>query len=96
VSPDEFDDPNDIAFGCELNGKEMQRGRTSDLIYSVPELIAFLSSIVTLLPGDLLFTGTPSGVGHARTPPVFLQVGDRLRTWADGIGEMTQTFHGSA
>jgi 2,4-didehydro-3-deoxy-L-rhamnonate hydrolase len=63
VSPDEFDDPGDLAIGCSLNGQEMQAARTGDMIFDVPALVAYLSSVVTLLPGDHIFTGTPSGSG---------------------------------
>src|SRR5947207_2440057 len=78
VTLDELDDPDDLELGCRVNGEEVQKGRTSDLIFSVPELIARLSSVVTLRPGDLIFTGTPSGVGAGRTPPRFLRPGDVL------------------
>lgn len=92
VTPDEFDDPDDIEIGCRLNGSVMQQGRTNDLVFPVPDLIARLSAIVALLPGDLIFTGTPAGVGVGRTPPVFLSPGDELVTWAQGIGQMTHRF----
>ena len=88
VTPDEFDNPDDLRLGCTLNGEMMQDTRTSDLIFSVPRLIAHLSAIVTLYPGDLIFTGTPSGVGMGRQPPRFLQPGDELITFVDGIGEI--------
>ncbi|WP_433733271.1 fumarylacetoacetate hydrolase family protein [Nocardia sp. CA-129566] len=86
VSPDEFDDPNDIVVTCHLNGEEVQRSSSSGLIFSIPELIAYLSTIVTLFPGDLIFTGTPSGVGATRTPPRFLAAGDELVSEGGGIG----------
>lgn len=92
VTPDEFDNPEDLALGCTINGVEMQNGRTRHLIFSIPSLIAHLSSIVTLFPGDLIFTGTPAGVGLGRTPQVWLQPGDELVTWAEGIGELRQRF----
>jgi len=92
VTPDEFDDPDDIEIGCRVNGSVMQQGRTNDLVFPVPDLIARLSAIVALLPGDLIFTGTPAGVGVGRTPPVFLSPGDELVTWAQGIGQMTHRF----
>ena len=77
VTPDEFDDPDDLALGCEVNGHPMQAARTSLMIFPVAELVAYLSTVVTLLPGDVIFTGTPEGVGMGRTPPVFLGSGDR-------------------
>ena len=69
ITPDELDDPDDLALGCTVNGEEVQKSRTSDLIFGVDALIHHLSSITPLLPGDLIFTGTPSGVGGTRTPP---------------------------
>jgi 2,4-diketo-3-deoxy-L-fuconate hydrolase len=92
VTPDEFADPDNIEIGCTLNGQQMQKGRTDDLIFSVPQLIESLSAVVPLLPGDLIFTGTPSGIGWARDPKVVLRSGDRLVTHAEVIGEMTTTF----
>jgi len=92
VTPEEFGDPDNIALGCTLNGEEMQKGRTSDLVFSIPELIESLSAIVPLLPGDLIFTGTPAGIGWARDPQVVLKPGDTLITHAEVIGEMTTTF----
>ena len=92
VTLDEFTDPSDLELGCTVNGQEMQKGRTSDLVLSVPALVAFLSEIVTLQPGDVLFTGTPSGVGFTRTPPVYLQAGDELVSVVEGIGELRHRF----
>jgi len=92
VTPEEFADPDNIALGCTLNGEEMQKGRTNDLVFGIPELIESLSAIVPLLPGDLIFTGTPAGIGWARDPRVVLKPGDTLTTHAEVIGEMTTTF----
>ncbi len=64
----------------------MQDARTSDLVFDVPHLVAELSAVLPLLPGDVIFTGTPGGVGVARKPPRFLQPGDTLETWIEGIG----------
>ena len=86
VTPDELDDPDDVALGCAVNGETMQDARTSDLIFGVPRLIAELSAVLPLLPGDVIFTGTPSGVGIARNPARFLQPGDELSSWIGGIG----------
>jgi 2,4-diketo-3-deoxy-L-fuconate hydrolase len=88
VTLDEFADPDDLELGCALDGEIMQRARTSDLIFGVPELIARLSAVCPLLPGDLIFTGTPSGVGAFRKPPVFLRPGQELTSWIEGIGEL--------
>jgi 2-keto-4-pentenoate hydratase/2-oxohepta-3-ene-1,7-dioic acid hydratase in catechol pathway len=92
ATAEEFDNPDDLAIGCEVNGQPMQSARTSQMIFPVAELIAYLSSVVTLLPGDVIFTGTPPGVGAGRKPPVFLAPGDELRSWIEGIGELQQSF----
>ncbi|MGV9352561.1 fumarylacetoacetate hydrolase family protein [Streptomyces misionensis] len=92
VTPDEFEDPDDLELTCAVNGEEMQRGRTRDLIFSVPALIAKLSGVLTLLPGDVIFTGTPSGVGLGRTPQRWLAAGDELTSSIGGIGELRQRF----
>jgi 2-keto-4-pentenoate hydratase/2-oxohepta-3-ene-1,7-dioic acid hydratase in catechol pathway len=92
VTLDELDDPDDLDLGCRVNGEEVQKGRTSDMIFSVPELVARLSQVLTLRPGDLIFTGTPSGVGAARTPPRFLRPGDVLTSYIQGVGEMRHAF----
>lgn len=88
VSVDELDDPDCIGLGCLVNGDEVQNSSTADLIFSVPELIEHLSSMCTLYPGDLIFTGTPDGVGATRRPPRFLATGDVLETWVDGVGHL--------
>jgi 2-keto-4-pentenoate hydratase/2-oxohepta-3-ene-1,7-dioic acid hydratase in catechol pathway len=92
VTPDEFADPDDLAIGCQVNGQIMQDSRTSDMIFSVPDLVAYLSKVVTLLPGDVIFTGTPPGVGMGRKPPVFLSPGDHLTSHIEGVGELRQRF----
>lgn len=95
VTPDEFDDPDHIELGCLLNGQEVQRSSTGDLIFTVPQLIEYLSGMLTLLPGDLIFTGTPAGVGSVMDPPRFLASSDVVTSWITGIGQMTHTFtHG--
>lgn len=92
VSPDEFDSPDDLELTCSLNGEEMQRGRTRELIFPVARLISDISAIVPLQPGDLVFTGTPSGIGATRTPPRFLRPGDELVSKIEGIGAMRNVF----
>jgi 2-keto-4-pentenoate hydratase/2-oxohepta-3-ene-1,7-dioic acid hydratase in catechol pathway len=92
VSPDEFDDRDDIGFESWLNGETMQSGRTSEMIFAVAELVSQLSDVCELLPGDLIFTGTPAGVGNRRTPPRYLQPGETLVSRVEGIGEIRQTF----
>ena len=71
VSIDAFDDPDDIALWCDVAGERMQSARSTELIFSIPTLVAYLSSVCPLYPGDLIFTGTPSGVGMARNPKVY-------------------------
>lgn len=88
ITPDELDDPDDLELGCTVNGEEVQKSRTSDLIFGVDALVHLLSSITPLLPGDLIFTGTPSGVGGTRTPPRFLAPGDELVSSIEGIGKI--------
>ena len=92
VTVDEFDDPDDLRLSCSINGEVVQDGRTRDLIFSVPDLIEYLSARVPLLPGDIIFTGTPSGVGMGRVPQRWLKPGDRLVSTIDGIGQLSQTF----
>ena len=86
VSVDNFPDPDDIGLWCDVAGERMQDGRSRDLIFPIPVLVAYLSSITTLFPGDLIFTGTPSGVGMARGR--FLAPGDEVVTGAEAIGEL--------
>jgi 2,4-didehydro-3-deoxy-L-rhamnonate hydrolase len=86
VTPDELNDPDDLALGCSVNGEKMQDARTTDLVFNVPELVVKLSAVLPLLPGDLIFTGTPAGVGIVRKPPRFLESGDTLETWIEGVG----------
>jgi 2,4-didehydro-3-deoxy-L-rhamnonate hydrolase len=86
VTPDEFADPDDLALGCSVDGETVQDARTSDLIFDVSRLVAELSGVLPLLPGDVIFTGTPAGVGITRQPPRALQPGQVLETWVEGIG----------
>ncbi|MFD5090078.1 fumarylacetoacetate hydrolase family protein [Amycolatopsis thailandensis] len=92
VTPDELANRDDLALGCAVDGETVQDGRTRELIYPVARLISALSRTITLYPGDLVFTGTPAGVGMGRTPKRFLRAGERLVSWIEGIGEMRQTF----
>ncbi|HEV7525036.1 MAG TPA: fumarylacetoacetate hydrolase family protein, partial [Acidimicrobiia bacterium] len=86
VSLDAFPDPDDVALWCDVAGERMQTARTSQLIFSIPTLVAYLSSICRLYPGDLVFTGTPSGVGMARGR--YLAPGETITSGADAIGEL--------
>lgn len=92
VSASAVGDPEDLAIWCELNGERVQEARTSDLVFGVHELIERISAVCTLNPGDLIFTGTPSGVGVGRTPQRFLSPGDVLESGIDGIGRITTRF----
>ncbi|AWB90339.1 fumarylacetoacetate hydrolase family protein [Salinibacterium hongtaonis] len=92
VTIDELSNPDDLSFGCRIDGEVMQDGRTGKLIFSVPALIEHLSGVVELYPGDIIFTGTPGGVGNARNPKRFLKAGELLTTWVEGVGEMRTTF----
>lgn len=92
VTPEEFDNPDDLEIGCTLNGVEMQRSRTKLMIFPVAEIVARLSATLPLLPGDIIFTGTPSGIGWAREPKVLLKPGDELITTIENIGAMRNRF----
>ena len=88
VTADEFDDPSSLAITCAVNGEKVQDSNTSQLIFDVPALVSYLSSVVILRPGDLIFTGTPSGVGATRTPPRYLRDGDVVVSEIEGIGTL--------
>jgi 2-keto-4-pentenoate hydratase/2-oxohepta-3-ene-1,7-dioic acid hydratase in catechol pathway len=92
VTPDSVPNRDDLALGCAIDGETVQDGRTKDLVFPVSALISRLSHIITLRPGDLIFTGTPAGVGLGRDPQRFLQHGEELRSWIEGIGELHQIF----
>jgi 2-keto-4-pentenoate hydratase/2-oxohepta-3-ene-1,7-dioic acid hydratase in catechol pathway len=92
VTPEELDDHDDLAIACAVNGEEMQHDRTSSMLFSIPEQIAGLSAICPLLPGDLIFTGTPAGVGNRMDPPRYLKPGDELVSTIEGIGSITTRF----
>lgn len=92
VTVDEFENPDDLGFGCAIDGETMQNGRTELLLFSIPTIIEHLSGVLELQPGDVIFTGTPGGVGNAREPKRFLKAGEALTTWVEGIGELRNTF----
>ncbi len=92
VSVDEFANPDDLQLTCSIDGTMMQDARTSDLIFSVSSLIAQLSAVLPLLPGDVIFTGTPAGVGISAKPPRFLQAGEVVESWIEGIGTIRNRF----
>jgi acylpyruvate hydrolase len=93
VTPDEVGGVRpDLGITCLVDGQVMQDARTSDLLFDAVAVVSYASTIMTLRPGDLIFTGTPDGVGAARTPPVFLQDGQVVTTRIEGLGEMVNTF----
>ena len=92
VSTDEFENPDDLAIQSTLSGEVMQSSRTSQMIYAIPDLIFELSSVCELFPGDIIFSGTPAGVGNARTPKRFIGPNDELHSEIEGIGYIHQTF----
>jgi len=88
VTLDEFSDPDDLAMSCDINGELRQESRTSQMLFSAGDLIAELSAVCPLLPGDLIFTGTPAGVGMSQDPPVYLRHGDVVRSSIEDIGTL--------
>ncbi len=89
VTADELTDPQKLQLTCVLNGQTMQDANTADMIFPVAELISFLSTGMTLLPGTVILTGTPSGVGFTRKPPVYLMPGDLVEMTVEGIGTLS-------
>jgi 2,4-diketo-3-deoxy-L-fuconate hydrolase len=96
VTPDSLPDRDALAISCSVDGETVQQASTGDLVFSVPALVAELSVMMPLLPGDVVFTGTPAGVGLARRPARFLQPGEQLVSRIEGIGEMRHTFRSAA
>jgi 2-keto-4-pentenoate hydratase/2-oxohepta-3-ene-1,7-dioic acid hydratase in catechol pathway len=92
VSLDEIGDPYALTFASRIGDEVLQQDTTASLIFGIDVLVEYLSAVVPLLPGDLIFTGTPGGVGNRRTPPRFLQPGETLVSRLDGVGELHQTF----
>ncbi|MDG5820716.1 fumarylacetoacetate hydrolase family protein [Natronococcus sp. A-GB7] len=91
VTADEVDDPHDLEIQAEVNGERLQESTTANLIFGIDELVSFCSQAFTLKPGDLIFTGTPPGVGVYREPPVLLEDGDEVTIGVEGLGELTNT-----
>jgi 2-keto-4-pentenoate hydratase/2-oxohepta-3-ene-1,7-dioic acid hydratase in catechol pathway len=89
VTRDEIDDPGELGIRCSVNGQVMQDSTTQEMVHPVSELIAFISAAITLEAGDVIATGTPAGIGAARTPPRFLQPGDVVAVEIDGIGVLS-------
>ena len=91
VTADEVADPQNLNLWLELNGKKIQDSNTNDMIFDVKHIISYLSNFMTLLPGDVISTGTPSGVGLGFKPPVYLKPGDKIALGIEGLGEQKQT-----
>jgi ureidoglycolate lyase len=90
VTADEVPDAGKLDLFCEVNGKKMQNGTTANLIFSIAHIVSYISHFMTLLPGDVIPTGTPAGVGLGMKPPVFLKPGDTMRLGISGLGEQQQ------
>ena len=90
VTKDEISDPQNLRLWLEVNGTRYQDGNTSTMIFSAAHIVSYLSNLFTLYPGDVIATGTPPGVGSGMKPPVFLQIGDKMRLGIDGLGEQNQ------
>jgi acylpyruvate hydrolase len=88
VTPDEVDHARDLAIRCEVDGEVMQDARTADLLFTPADIVAYISTILTLEPGDVIATGTPGGVGAGRDPQQFLRPGQTVRTTVEGLGEL--------
>lgn len=91
VTKDEIADPNNLRLWLKLNGKMMQDGNTDDFIFNIAHVVSYLSEFMTLLPGDVISTGTPHGVGLGFNPPLYLKAGDVIELGIDGLGEAKQT-----
>lgn len=92
---DELANPDDLELGCRIGDEVLQKSRTSKMLFPVPELIERLSAVVTLRAGDIVFTGTPSGVGVVRKPQRWLRPGEELESWIEGVGTMRQRLAGA-
>jgi 2,4-diketo-3-deoxy-L-fuconate hydrolase len=91
VTRDEIGDPQTLDLWLDVNGKRLQTGNTRTMIFSVAHIVAYLSRFMPLMPGDVIITGTPPGVGLGQKPPVFLKAGDTMRVGGQGLGEQFQT-----
>jgi 2-keto-4-pentenoate hydratase/2-oxohepta-3-ene-1,7-dioic acid hydratase in catechol pathway len=89
VTLEDVPDPQQLGIRCLINGQVKQQSNTDQMIFGVAELVSYISQTITLEPGDVIATGTPSGVGFARTPPIFLQDGDEVTVSIEGIGTLT-------
>lgn len=92
ITPDELPNRDNLEIGCRIDEEIVQCGHTNEMVFGVAALISKISENVTLYPGDVVFTGTPAGVGLGRVPKRFLRAGETLYTWIEGVGELTQRF----
>jgi 2-keto-4-pentenoate hydratase/2-oxohepta-3-ene-1,7-dioic acid hydratase in catechol pathway len=91
VTKDEISDPQNLSMWLSVNGQKMQDGSTSTMVYGVAFLVHYISQFMSLMPGDIISTGTPPGVGLGMTPPVYLKPGDIVTLGVEGLGEHNQT-----
>ena len=94
VTADEISDPHELAIGLTIDGEQLQNSNTRELVFKIPDLIEYLSSITPLLPGDIVSTGTPSGVGLGRTPKRWLKPGETVTVSVEGLGSLTNPVVG--
>ncbi|HEX8023574.1 fumarylacetoacetate hydrolase family protein, partial [Mucilaginibacter sp.] len=92
ATPDEIADPHNLRLWLKVNGETMQDGTTSNFIFNLPHLISYTSQFMTLLPGDIISTGTPAGVGLGMKPPIYLKAGDVVELGIEGLGESKQNL----
>jgi 2-keto-4-pentenoate hydratase/2-oxohepta-3-ene-1,7-dioic acid hydratase in catechol pathway len=92
ATPDEISDPHNLRLWLKVNGETMQDGTTSNFIFNLPHLISYTSQFMTLLPGDIISTGTPAGVGLGMKPPIYLKAGDVVELGIEGLGESKQNL----
>ena len=90
VTKDEIPDPNNLKMWLEVNGQRFQDGTTANFIFNVQQVVSYISQFMSLLPGDVISTGTPAGVGFGMNPPKYLQAGDRVQLGIEGLGESSQ------
>jgi 2-keto-4-pentenoate hydratase/2-oxohepta-3-ene-1,7-dioic acid hydratase in catechol pathway len=92
VTRDSIDDIQKLAVWSEVNGEKRQQGNTTDMVFGVAHIVSYISQFMTLNAGDIIFTGTPAGVGDGMVPPVYLKPGDVVRVGIEGLGDQQQTI----
>ena len=86
ITKDEVPDPHDLEISLELNGKLMQKSNTRNMVFKIPTLVKYITMDMTIKPGNVVATGTPSGVGYTRKPPVYLKPGDIMKVMVENVG----------